>query len=208
VSEWEQLDDPELKRILRKYMIQGGFFLLAFALTIFLLALAFETQINTFATWLTETFGVFGLMAMVFFTDTFISPIPPDATLFLVGRGPLHDDWWFLVPLLGFSSMLAGLAGWWIGRRLKNIKYFRRMVNYFGSEHQQSAKKFGFWVVVIGALTPVPFSLTCWFAGIFKMPFKSIVIAASFRIPRFVLYYWAIFYSGEIGSFLRSLTGF
>ena len=208
MTEWKKLESPELKELFKKHLLKGALVLFGFAVAVLVLAFYFEEPINNFAQGLVEKFGVYGLVAMVFFTDTLVSPIPPDATLFFIGRSALHAQWYTLVPLLGAVSTVAGVVGWWIGRRLKNIRYFRRIVDYVGGEYKGAAKKFGFWVVVIGALTPVPFSLTCWFAGMFKMPLKTFVVAASFRIPRFVIYYWAMFYSGEIGAVLRQWMNF
>ena len=153
-----------------------------------------------------DNFGVFGLGAVVFFADLIISPVPPDAALFFIGKSSLHSSWAIYVPILGVVSTLAGVCGWLVGQKIKGLPYFKKLLDYFEqSEHRSAAKKYGFWMVVLGALTPLPFSLTCWLAGIFRMPFKNFLIAASFRIPRFIIYYWAIFYSGAIGSFIRTL---
>ena len=208
MTEWDQLDNPDLKKLFRKHLLKAGVFLLIFILIILLLAFIFEDSINTFAATLNHRFGFLGLMAVVFFADVIVSPIPPDIALFFVGRSSMHNQWHLLVPLLGLTSTVAGIVGWWLGKKLKHLKIFQKMVNYFGRDYIKDAKRFGFWVVVIGALTPVPFSLTCWFAGIFKMPFFTFLKAASVRIPRFVVYYWALFYSSEIGAFFRSLVDF
>ena len=108
------------------------------------------------------------------------------------------------VPLLGLISSIAGVCGWMIGRKLQHLRFVRKSLLYLNKEHRRYIKRFGFWIVILGALTPLPFSSTCWLAGIFKLNFKTFVAASLFRIPRFILYYWAIFYSGEIGSILRT----
>lgn len=204
-DEWQQLDNPELKKLFRKHLIRAAGVLLIFILFIFALAFAFEDSINSFAQGLNEQFGFWGLMLVVFVADLIISPLPPDVALFFLGRSPLHEQWQFYVPLLGIASTCAGIVGWWVGQKLKRIAFFKKIIKYYGQEYIKDAKRFGFWVVVIGALTPVPFSLTCWFAGIFRMPFKTFLKAVVIRIPRFVVYYWALFYSGEVGGFLRAL---
>ena len=206
VTEWKDLDNPELQKIIRKNILRGLIFLAALVALIFIIALIFDEQLEEMANTLIKNFGILGLGAVVFFADLIISPIPPDAALFFIGKSHLHDSWALYVPILGIISTTSGVCGWFIGQKLKHISYFKKIINYYGdSEHKSAAKKFGFWMVVLGALTPLPFSLTCWLAGIFRMPFKNFLIAASFRIPRFVIYYWAIFYSGAIGSFIRTL---
>ena len=206
VSQWKDLDNPELQKIIRKNIIRGIIFLFALIALIFLAALTFDEELKAMASWLVENFGIFGIGAIVFFADLILSPIPPDAALFFIGKSTLHQDWAIYVPILGVVSTIAGIFGWMIGHKLKDISYFKKIISYFeDKEHRHATKNFGFWMVFLGALTPLPFSLTCWLAGIFRMPFKSFVLAASFRIPRFIIYYWAIFYSGAIGSFIHSL---
>ena len=203
VTELRDLENPELKRIFRKQLLRGLVFLTVLVGLIFLLALSFEPEIKATATWLTENFGFWGIGVCVFVADLLISPIPPDAALFFIGKSALHQDWMIWVPLLGLISTGAGVCGWLIGQKLEHLKILHRFIESFKREHKGSVKKFGFWMVVIGALTPLPFSLTCWLAGIFKLPLKTFLIAALVRVPRFVLYYWAIFFSGEMGGLLR-----
>lgn len=205
MTEWKHLEDPELKQIFRKHFWRGLVFLVILALIIFLLALSFEPQIRSVANWLAEHFGFWGLALTVFISDMIISPLPPDAALFFIGQSSMHTQWFIWVPLLGAVSSAAGIGGWMIGRWLQHLKFFRKIVATFSREHRGSIKRFGFWMVVIGALTPLPFSLTCWLSGIFKLPLKTFFIAALARVPRFVIYYWAIFYSNEIGRLLRQL---
>lgn len=207
MNEWNDLDDPELKKIFRKHLLRGLGFLLLLVCFIFVLALSFEPQIRASADWLTEHFGFAGLSFVVFLSDIIISPIPPDAALFFIGKSQMHSQWIVWVPLLGLISSLAGICGWMVGHKLQHLRMVKKMMIRFTRENKGAIKRFGFWMVVIGAFTPLPFSLTCWVAGIIKLPLQTFALAALMRVPRFVLYYWAIFYSGEIGSMLRSLIG-
>ncbi len=204
-EEWNNLDNQELKGLFRKHLLRGALFMIALIIFIFVIALSFEPQIKVAADWLTFKFGFWGLALIVFLSDMIISPIPPDAALFFIGKSYLHEQWYFYVPFLGLVSSLAGVMGWLIGGRLQHLKVVKVWISSFVKEHHDSVRRFGFWMVVLGALTPLPFSITCWVAGIFQLEFKRFFIASLFRIPRFVLFYWAIFYSGEIGTFLRSI---
>ncbi len=205
MNELKHLDNPELKKIFQKQLLRGLLFLLLLVGLIFIVALIFKPQIDQLANWMIDHFGFMGLSASVFIADLIISPIPPDAALYLIGQSTMHEQWVLWVPLLGLVSAGAGLCGWMIGKRLQHVRFFRRITVTYRREHKGQIKRFGFWMVVIGALTPLPFSLTCWLAGIFKLPLQTFVLAALVRVPRFVLYYWAIFYSSEIGSLLRNL---
>lgn len=205
VNELKDLDSPELKKLFRKHLIRGFIFLAILILLIFVLGLSFKPQIESMANWISSKFGFLGMGITVFMADLIISPIPPDFALYVIGQSPMHNEWLLWVPLLGIVSTVAGLCGWFIGRRLMKLRVFRKVILTFSREHRGSIKKYGFWMVVIGALTPLPFSLTCWLAGIFKLPLETFAVAALFRVPRFVLYYWAIKYSGDVAGLLRGL---
>jgi membrane protein YqaA with SNARE-associated domain len=204
VDEWNNLENRELQGLFRKHFLRGAAFLLLLVALIFFLALSFEPQIREMADWLTNRFGFLGLTILVFVADLIISPLPPDAALFFIGKSQMHSQWPILVPVLGLTSTMAGVCGWLVGRRLQHLPLVQRWLSGFAKEHEESIRRFGFWMVVLGALTPLPYSITCWMAGIFQLSFKRFFIASLFRVPRFVIYYWAIFYSGEIGSMIRT----
>jgi membrane protein YqaA with SNARE-associated domain len=63
------------------------------------------------------------------------------------------------------------------------------MFGEFRTEHEALFKKYGLWAVLAGATTPMPFSVTCWTAGVLGVGFWPMVMACLFRIPRFYLYY-------------------
>ena len=205
MNELRDLENPELKKIFRKHLIRGGIFLFILIALIFFLGLSFKPQIESMAEWVSNKFGFIGMGLSVFIADMILSPIPPDLALYIIGRSHMHNQWLLWVPLLGLVSTAAGFCGWLIGRKLLKLKVFRRVITNFGRENRKSIKRYGFWMVVIGALTPLPFSLTCWLAGIFKLPLETFAVAALFRVPRFVLYYWAIKYSGDLAGLLRGL---
>ncbi|MCJ8277513.1 MAG: hypothetical protein MJK18_11780, partial [Bdellovibrionales bacterium] len=101
MNELKDLDNPELKKLFRKHFVRGMIFLFILVMFIFVLALSLEPQIRTFAEWLNQSFGIWGLAAIVFVADLIISPVPPDAVLFFIGQSSMHENWLLLVPVLG-----------------------------------------------------------------------------------------------------------
>jgi len=61
-------------------------------------------------------------------------------------------------------------------------------------------KRFGPIAVAIGALTPFPYSVTTWTAGMFNMPFKRMILPTMLRIPRLWIYYWILDGAFKIGE--------
>lgn len=156
---------------------------------IFVGAFLFERQISDATLWIHSNFGFWGLAISVFFADTFVSPIPPDLVLVVIKKSPMREHWALYVLAFGVISTLAGCMGYFLGRLLSQSRFAYHMDDNVNEKYGKAIKKFGFWTVVIGALTPFPFSITCWAAGYFRLDFKIFLLAVITRIPRFFLYY-------------------
>jgi membrane protein YqaA with SNARE-associated domain len=85
------------------------------------------------------------------------------------------------------------MLGWAIGRWLGHFAFIKRVFGEFKDEHRDFIRKFGFWAMALGSVTPFPFSVTCWTAGMMGSRWLAVLLAAIlFRIPRFVRYCWLI----------------
>lgn len=172
--------------------------LLSLALVLGLFALMgvtglyFEGEVQHFADWMVESFGIWGMAAFLFVSDTFVSPFPPDLFLLIVAKSEMREHWLLYVSFLGIISTLAGHTGWLCGRILVESRWFPPSVRAFFDTKKSEVQRFGTWAVALGATTPLPFSVTCWTAGILKMPYKRFALAASTRFFRILIYYYAI----------------
>jgi membrane protein YqaA with SNARE-associated domain len=61
------------------------------------------------------------------------------------------------------------------------------------AKHLKNTSKWGGFLILVGALLPVPFSISCMAAGMIRYSFKNVVLFGLFRFLRFGLYAWAIF---------------
>jgi hypothetical protein len=57
----------------------------------------------------------------------------------------------------------------------------------------ENSKKWGGFLIVVGALLPVPFAVSCMTAGLIKYPFKSVAYYGSLRVLRIFGYGIVIF---------------
>ena len=57
----------------------------------------------------------------------------------------------------------------------------------------KNTSKWGGFLILAGALLPIPFSITCLTAGMIKYSFKNVVLFGLFRFARFAIYAVAIF---------------
>jgi membrane protein YqaA with SNARE-associated domain len=159
----------------------------------------FESHVVTASTWFTDRFGVVGILAAICVSDTIISPLPPDALLIVIAKGKLAGSWAWLVPVGGFASGLGGFVGSFIGKAL-GVRWLGPRTRQLLDEHRPVIERYGVWAVVLGALTPVPFSVTCWLARMAGLRPARILVACLLRVPRFMLYYLFIVQADRLGS--------
>lgn len=178
-------------------MIRDAFFktvagILAALVLLGALGFVFEPELESFALWVVDRLGFAGLAATLLVTDTFVPPFPNDVLLLVIAKSGLKADWPVYVGLLGLVSTLAGIQGWALGKWLGRSAFMRMIFGEFRVEHEDQIRRYGIWAVIAGAMTPFPFSLTCWGAGVLGLGFWPVLTACLFRIPRFFLYYGII----------------
>lgn len=163
-----------------------------------------EEELAALTIWIEARMGLGGFAFLIFINDTFVSPFPPDLVLFVFSKSERADLAVWVITLFGFCSALAGVVGWAIGTRLRHTSI---PLKIFGSRLEQSeriAKKYGSWAVLIGALTPIPYSLTTWSAGMMGLRFYQIIWPCLARLPRFWIYYWVILNANRLSGWMNS----
>ena len=90
--------------------------------------------------------------------------------------------------LLASISYVGGLVSYFIGRYLSTRKLIReRLIMHYATTMRQ-LKRFGGLLVIIAALTPLPYPIVCQLCGINKFPFKTFALLTLVRFLRFALY--------------------
>ncbi len=165
-------------------------------------SLRYEAQMLAVTHWVHDTLGLSGLIGILVLSDSVITPIPPDALLVVIAKSELHERWPWVILLVGCCSAAAGCAGFYFGKHAGSTAFATRLLSRRGRRAKALVARHGKWAVALGAITPIPFSITCWFAGIFGVPFGAFGPMTLLRIPRFYVYYVAIAY-GDVA--LRTL---
>lgn len=187
--------------MIQQNLIKAVVGLVLFLVAMAVLGLAYEEELVMITTWIVDRIGFLGLALILFFTDGLVTPVPPDLILVIVANSPLAENWPFYVSVLGLISVCAGMFGYGIGRWLGHFPWAQRLFGHFKEDHQRFIRKFGFWAIVLGSVTPLPYSVTCWTAGALGVRW-TVVLSASliFRIPRFLIFYWLLATSGGLFS--------
>ena len=139
---------------------------------------------------LTKTFSRTGVLITFFLSETLLGLIPPE--IFIAWSKKTASPVASLV-ILASLSYFGGLLSFFIGKTILKIASVKNYLEIKMAKYLKNTSKWGGFLILIGALLPVPFSITCMAAGMIKYPFKGVVLFGLFRFLRFALYAWAIF---------------
>jgi membrane protein YqaA with SNARE-associated domain len=151
--------------------------------------------------WSETPYGSWALFILAF-AESSCFPIPPDVLLIALSVGqPLAAFQFALLCTLG--SVLGGLAGYIIGF-FAFATIGQWLLNLYDPNHavfsqvQHLYDTWGFWGVLIAAITPIPYKVFTIASGVFKFNFFQFVLASILgRSFRFFLVSGLIFWGGE-----------
>ncbi len=153
-----------------------------------LLAYFFKEPLTDWATWMVTRFGLWGLVVCVPLSDVLSLPVPPEVGLFIAMA--TNQPVALTIALLSAVSVICGSISFVIGPQLARIGFVKRRIERWRVRGEALFRHWGVWTVAIGAISPVPYAMTCWFAGIYKMRYSKFFLATLFRVPRFIGYYY------------------
>lgn len=189
-TEAASVSETELRAYIRRNLLLTAIVLFVLLAILGALGTWYDDELRRAATSVFDTLGVGGLALVVFAADSITSPIPPDLALIVIANSTLRNHWWPAVLFLGVVSTCAGCLGWWIGGHLGQTRFAKLVLQRsLRPSHRALISRYGRVGVIIGALTPVPFSITCWLAGMVGMKFSHFLPASALRIPRVLAYY-------------------
>ena len=139
---------------------------------------------------LTKTFSRTGVLITFFLSETLLGLIPPE--IFIAWSKKTATPFASLA-ILASLSYFGGLLSFVVGKTILKIASVKNYLEIKMAKYLKNTSKWGGFLILIGALLPVPFSITCMAAGMIKYPFKGVVLFGLFRFLRFALYAWAIF---------------
>ena len=139
---------------------------------------------------MTETFSRFGILTTFFISETILGLIPPE--IFIAWSKKTSE------PLINLSilatlSYLGGITAYFIGRASLKINAIREYLEVKMAKNLKNTSKWGGILILVGALLPLPFAISCMTAGMIKYPLKGVLTFGLFRFVRFAIYAWAIF---------------
>ena len=170
-----------------KGLLWFGIFIAAFIIFEDYIEEHFQSHIQDFRSNEPLLYGIFTLSEIVF------GILPPELFMlvWVSGKVPLSEYALNLVNLT-IISYGAGILGYFIGRFFSKSPIYRGISERYLTQYERPLKRFGGYIVLVGALTPVPFSATCMLVGSVNYPFRSFLLICIARVFRFALFGWMV----------------
>lgn len=139
---------------------------------------------------ITETYAPLEVLSIFFLSESLLGLVPPE--LFIAWSGKSASPILFLT-FLATASYLGGIVSYWIGVSITKIPAVHKTLELKMAKHIKNTRKWGGFLIIVGALLPIPFAMTSIAAGIIRFPFTSYLIFGLLRYARFYLYALVIF---------------
>lgn len=137
------------------------------------------------------------ILGAISFAESSFFPIPPDPLFIamLLGR---REQTWKLAAVCTVASVVGGWLGYAIGYGLyESLGEF--IVHTYGLQSvferfQESFNEWGFWIVALKGLTPIPYKVVTIASGVMNMDIMTFtwasLIARGFRFFSLALLFW------------------
>lgn len=140
--------------------------------------------------WIQAHLHPFWLITTLLISETFTGILPPDLYILVVGSYP--SAWWWVFGL-ALTSYIGGIGAYWIGTRLGDLPRIHQWITGTYAEQFGQIRRYGGILVVLAALTPLPYSPVSTVAGAVDYPFRLYLLFGLSRFVRFFLYAWVIY---------------
>jgi len=151
---------------------------------------AFVIDFNALFVEITETYPPSKILSVFFTSESFLGLIPPEIFIAWSHKTPSPI---FYLTMLALLSYLGGIVSFFIGRVILKIPFVYQHLEVKMKKHLNNIRKWGGFLIVVGALLPIPFSITSIAAGTINYKFKNYLLYGSLRFLRFYIFAIAIF---------------
>ncbi|HCX21912.1 MAG: hypothetical protein CMB80_04225 [Flammeovirgaceae bacterium] len=128
------------------------------------------------------------IYSIFFVSEAVFGIIPPE--LFMIWALREEMIWQYILNVIALSviSYLAGMLGYYVGSHFSTTKFYRTVRKNYLGRFEKHLNRFGGFLVIVAALTPLPFAGICMLMGTVKYPYRRFLLFATFRFARFFVY--------------------
>lgn len=150
----------------------------------------FVIDLNTALEYVIDNYSNFLVLSLFFVSESILGIIPPE--LFIAWSDKTPNPLLYL-SILALLSYLGGMLSYFIGRAALKISAVYNYLEVKMQKHLKNARKWGGFLIVVGALLPLPFAVASLAAGMIRFDFKYWALFGLARFLRFAIYGAAIF---------------
>lgn len=128
------------------------------------------------------------IFSIFFASEVIFGIIPPELFMIWSLRNESLQDYIHNVILLTAITYLAGIIGYYIGYRFGTTRFYATLRKNYLNKFEKHVQRFGGFLVVVAALTPLPYAGICMLMGTVNYNFRKFLIIALSRVFRFAVY--------------------
>lgn len=151
---------------------------------------AFVIDFNTLFTSITTTYSPLTIISVFFASESLLGLVPPE--IFIAWAGKTATPIFYL-SILALVSYLGGIVSYFIGKAIAKMPSAYEYLEVKMQKHIKMIRKWGGFLIIVGALLPIPFSITSIAAGVIQYKFSNYLLFGLLRFVRFYLYALVIF---------------
>ena len=137
---------------------------------------------------ITFDFPSFFVFLLFFTSEVVLGVIPPELFMIWAITSKPIESYLFYVIMFSILSYTAGFAAFLFGKYLHNTWLYDFMKRNIIGKYERKITAFGWLVIVVAAITPIPFSATCAVVGAVGFDRKKYLFYSLARFIRYAIY--------------------
>ncbi len=140
-----------------------------------------------------------GVILFIFSVSEFvIGIIPPEVFLIWSLRSGVLQTYILYVLLLAGISYVAGFCAFLFGRYLHNTRFYKYLHKRYLQKTEPLLREYGLYMILVAALTPVPFSGVAMLVGSVHYPVDRYIFWSISRFVKFAVSAYVIWEANMI----------
>jgi len=137
---------------------------------------------------ITFDFPSFFVFMLFFTSEVVLGIIPPELFMIWAITSKPIQSYLFYVIMFSLLSYTAGFVAFLFGKYLHNTWLYDFMKRNIIGKYERKITAFGWLVIVVAAITPIPFSATCAVVGAVGFDRKKYLFYSLARFIRYAIY--------------------
>lgn len=150
----------------------------------------FVIDFNDLFVSITTNYKPITILTVFFVSESLLGLVPPEVFIAWAGKTTMSI---LYLSLLAVLSYIGGIVSFFIGKSIAKIPSIYQYMELKMQKHLKMIRKWGGFLIVVGALLPIPFAITSIAAGIIQYKFRNYLLFGLLRFVRFYLYALVIF---------------